>query len=107
MSYEAAFSIAAILLSVQIVVNYIKSSRVSNAQSFYFMVLVVDNAITALSSVVKWAAVALIDETPITLINLCSHIYFVTHFLVVFLMFFYLFSTNISIYTSSRYIFMS
>ncbi|MBP5607719.1 MAG: EAL domain-containing protein [Lachnospiraceae bacterium] len=93
MSYEAAFSIAAILLSVQIVVNYIKSSRVSNAQSFYFIVLVVDNAITALSSVVKWAAVALIDETPITLINLCSHIYFVTHFLVVFLMFFYLFST--------------
>ena len=93
MSYEAAFSIAAILLSVEIVVNYIKSSRVSNAQSFYFIVLVVDNAVTALSSLVKWAIITFMDETPLSLINICSHIYFVTHFLVVFLMFFYLFST--------------
>jgi len=92
-NYEAAFSIAAVILSVQIVANFIKYNRVSNAQSTYFILLVVDNAITALTSIVKWLVVKFIDDVPINILEISSHIYFITHFLVVILMFFYLFST--------------
>ena len=94
MNYEAAFSIAAVILSAQIVANFIKYNRVSNAQSTYFILLVVDNAITALTSIVKWLVVKFIDDVPINILEISSHIYFITHFLVVILMFFYLFSTQ-------------
>ena len=93
MSYEAAFSIAAVLLSIQIVANFIRFNRVTNAQSTVFIVLVVDNALTALTSIIKWVARTFMDEPPLYVIEMCSYIYFITHFLVVFLMFFYLFST--------------
>ena len=97
MNYETAFSIAAVVLSVQIVANFIKFNRVSNAQSTYFILLVVDNAITALSSIAKWLIISFVDNYPTYILDICSHVYFVTHFLVVILMFFYLFSTIKSI----------
>lgn len=93
MSYEAAFSIATVLLSAQIVANFIRFNRVSNAQSKLFVALVLDNAITALTSIIKWVSFSFLDTTPLYLIETCSYLYFITHFLVVFLMFFYLFST--------------
>ena len=93
MSYEAAFSIAAVLLSAQIVANFIRYNRVSNAQSSIFILLVVDNALTALTAIAKWVARNFMEDTPLYFIEMCSYLYFITHFLVVFLMFFYLFST--------------
>ncbi len=93
MTYEAAYAITAVILSVQIVANYIRFNRVSNAQSTCFILLVVDNCLTALSSVVKWVLITYTEPAPVWALELCSYVYFITHFLVILFMFMYLFST--------------
>lgn len=93
MTYEAAFSIASVLLSVLVIFYFIRLNRVYNSQSGLFLALVIDNLLTALSQTGSWLSRLLIPGTPDWILDLFSYIYFITHILMVALMFLYLLST--------------
>ncbi|MCR5249827.1 MAG: EAL domain-containing protein [Lachnospiraceae bacterium] len=93
MTYEAAFAIAALLITCQIVISYNNLNRVSNFPSRMFLVMVVNNGLTALTGVIRWAALRYLDPCPGWIPMACSMLYFITHTLVILFIFLYILST--------------
>ncbi len=93
MTYEAAFAIASIFISVQIALNFAKYNKVSNNQGRLFLALVIDNGITGLSVAARWIFLYYFKSCPTWLLELMSYIYFISHLLLILLMFLYILST--------------
>ena len=83
MTYEAAFAIASIFISVQIALNFAKYNKVSNNQGRLFLALVIDNCITGLSVAARWVFMCNFKNAPTRLLELMSYIYFITHLLLI------------------------
>ncbi len=93
MTYEAAFAIASVFISLQIALNFWKYNKVSNIQGRLFLALVVDNGITGLAVAVRWFLLQFLHPCPVWLVELMGYIYFITHLLLILLMFLYILST--------------
>ncbi|MBR5421075.1 MAG: EAL domain-containing protein [Lachnospiraceae bacterium] len=93
MTYEAAFAIASVLITLEVVYNFCRQNRVSDYQGRMFLLLAVDNGITGLAVVFLWLSHLVLDPYPVWVAYLFTQIYFITHILVVLFMFMYLYGT--------------
>ena len=93
MTFEAAFAVASLLVTIQIIISFHTLNKVSNFQSRMFLIMVADNGLTALSNVVRWAGLHYLPDCPAWLPEACSFVYFITHALVILFIFLYVLST--------------
>ncbi|MCR4586471.1 MAG: EAL domain-containing protein [Lachnospiraceae bacterium] len=92
MNVEASFAFAAIVISVLILYYYYRLNKVKNTQGAFFVWLVVDNTLTALSSYMRWAVDKYVSDVPDMFYYAMSYIYFITHTVMIVLIFLYIFS---------------
>lgn len=92
MSVEASFAFAAIVISVLILYYYYRLNKVKNTQGTFFVCLVIDNTLTALSTYMRWAVEKYVPDISPVFFNAMSYIYFITHVLMIVLIFLYIFS---------------
>lgn len=93
MSYEAGFSIASVILTVLLVFYFLRLNRMYNTQSRIFLALLIDNGITSLCSIGHAILGYFRPSFRIPVSDVFSYIYFVTHILMLVLLFLYLLST--------------
>lgn len=92
MNCEASFALASVMISALVILYYLRLNKVSNTQSRMFLALVIDNAVTSLSSFGKWAIEHYLNRQPVWALSLMSYIYFVTHLAMMVFIFMYLLS---------------
>ena len=92
MNVEASFAFAAIVISILILYYYYKLNKVKNTQGTFFVCLVVDNTLTALSSYMKWAVAKYVPNAGEAFYDSMSYIYFITHVLMIVFFFLYIYS---------------
>ena len=92
MSVEASFAFAAIVISVLILYYYYRLNKVKNTQGTFFVCLVIDNTVTALSTYMRWAVEKYVPDISPVFFDAMSYIYFITHVLMIVLIFLYIFS---------------
>ncbi len=93
MTYEAAFAIASVFISLQIALNFLKYNKVSNIQGRLFLALVIDNGVTGVAVTARWVFLTYLHPAPVWLLELMGYIYFITHIMLIVLMFLYILST--------------
>ncbi len=90
MNIEASFALTAILISALILYYYYRLNKVNDTQGFIFVLLVADNTLTAFSSYSKWALSRFVTEIPDAVLSGMSYIYFLTHTMMILLVFLYI-----------------
>ena len=93
MSYEAGFAIASMILSILLIVYFLRLNKMYNTQSGLFLALLIDNGITSFCTVCLCGLRYLQPSFRTAASDLCSYVYFITHILMLVMLFLYLLST--------------
>ncbi|MBR3104995.1 MAG: EAL domain-containing protein [Lachnospiraceae bacterium] len=93
MSYEAGFAIASVILSILLIVYFLRLNKMYNTQNGLFLALLIDNGLTSLCTVCLCGLRYLQPSFRIPASDFFSYVYFITHILMLIMLFLYLLST--------------